>query len=74
MQESNIVRLGCRGTTSPAWTAIRMFHAARAELLARIGRADEARTAYRAALALPQNDAQRRHLRRRLAACAPPVE
>ncbi|MGE3285483.1 MAG: RNA polymerase sigma factor [Pseudonocardia sp.] len=45
-----------------------LFHAARAELLARLGRGPEARAAYAAALALPQNDAQRGHLLRRQAA------
>lgn len=53
----------------PGLDGYALFHAARAELLARLGRADEARTAYRAALALPQNDAQRAHLHRRLAEC-----
>lgn len=48
-----------------------LFHAARGELLARLGRADEAWAAYEAALALPQNDAQRAHLRRRQAATSP---
>lgn len=47
-----------------------LFHAARAELLARLGRDGEASAAYTAALALPQNDAQRAHLLRRRAAVA----
>ncbi|MCR6032283.1 RNA polymerase subunit sigma-24 [Nocardioides sp. zg-579] len=49
--------------------------AARAELLARAGRTDEARTAYDAALALCRNDAERTHLlarRERLSRPRPP--
>lgn len=42
------------------------LHAARAELLRRAGRTDEARSAYDRALALVHNDAERRHLQRRL--------
>lgn len=41
--------------------------AARAELLARTGRYDEARTAFQRALSLPSNDATKRELSRRLA-------
>jgi RNA polymerase sigma-70 factor (ECF subfamily) len=44
-----------------------LWHAARAELLARMERVAEAQTAYAAALALPQDDAQLTHLRRRQA-------
>ncbi|MGD9528253.1 RNA polymerase sigma factor [Pseudonocardia sp.] len=55
----------------PGLDAYPLFHAARAELLARLGRGGEAREAYAAALALPQNDAQRAHLLRRLAAVEP---
>jgi len=44
---------------------------ARADLLARLGRCNEAAEGYREALALPGNGAQRRHLRQRLHACAP---
>ena len=43
------------------------WHAARAELLARLDRVDDADTAYSAALAIPQDDAQLTHLRRRRA-------
>jgi len=43
-----------------------LLPAARGELLARLGRADEAAAAFRAALALPLNAAGRRHLQRRL--------
>jgi RNA polymerase sigma-70 factor (ECF subfamily) len=42
------------------------LHATRAELLRRLDRAGEARTAYRNALALVQDDAERRLLERRL--------
>jgi RNA polymerase sigma factor (sigma-70 family) len=47
-----------------------LWHASRAELLARLNRVDEADTAYRAALAIPQDDAQLTHLRRRHARLA----
>lgn len=42
-----------------------LLHASRAEFLARSGHHDEARAAYDAALALPQDDFQLAHLRRR---------
>ena len=44
--------------------------AARADLLRRLGRRDEAAAAYRDALELPMNDADRRFLERRLAEVA----
>jgi RNA polymerase sigma-70 factor (ECF subfamily) len=44
-----------------------MFHAARAELLHRAGRGQEAVASYQLALAMPQNAAERRYLERRLA-------
>ncbi|MBA2389748.1 MAG: sigma-70 family RNA polymerase sigma factor [Geodermatophilaceae bacterium] len=47
-----------------------LWHAARAELLLRLKRAGEARTAFAAALALPQNGVQHAHLSRRLDAAA----
>ena len=45
----------------------RYLHSTRGELLRRLGRADEARDAYRRALALVHDDAERRLLERRLA-------
>jgi RNA polymerase sigma-70 factor (ECF subfamily) len=45
----------------------RYLHATRGELLRRLGRTDEARDAYRRALALVHDDAERRLLERRLA-------
>lgn len=45
-----------------------LFHASRADLLRRLGRADEARAAYGEALARTQNEAERRFLERRIAA------
>jgi RNA polymerase sigma-70 factor, ECF subfamily len=45
----------------------RYLHATRGELLRRLGRDDEARDAYRRALALVHDDAERRLLERRLA-------
>jgi predicted RNA polymerase sigma factor len=47
-----------------------LWHAARAELLHRLGRTGPAAAAYRSALALGTNRAQRRHLERRLAEAA----
>ena len=44
-----------------------LFHAARADLLRRLGRADEAADAYGRALALARNEPERRFLARRLA-------
>jgi RNA polymerase sigma-70 factor (ECF subfamily) len=46
------------------------LHAARGELLRRLDRPDEARDAYRRALALVHDDAERRLLERRLAELA----
>ncbi|MGH2554507.1 MAG: tetratricopeptide repeat protein, partial [Actinomycetota bacterium] len=45
----------------------RYLHATRGELLRRLGRTEEARDAYRRALALVHDDAERRLLERRLA-------
>ncbi len=45
----------------------RYLHSTRAELLRRLGRADEAADAYRRALALAHDDAEQRFLQRRLA-------
>jgi len=47
-----------------------LLHAARADLLRRLGRFGPACEAYRAALALVRNDAERRYLQRRLAECS----
>jgi RNA polymerase sigma-70 factor, ECF subfamily len=44
-----------------------LLHAARADLLRRLGRFDDARTAYRRALSLVTNEPERRFLERRLA-------
>ena len=46
--------------------AYHLWHATRADLLRRLGRREEAREAYRRALELAQNDAERRYLQRRL--------
>jgi RNA polymerase sigma-70 factor (ECF subfamily) len=54
--------------------ALRGYHplpASRADLLARLGRRDEAAVAYRAALALVGNDPERAYLERRLAELVP---
>jgi RNA polymerase sigma-70 factor (ECF subfamily) len=50
----------------------RYFHSARAELLRRAGRDDEAGDAYRRALDLAQTDAERRSLQNHLARLRPP--
>ena len=51
-----------------ALSAYHLWHATRANLLLRLGRREEARAAYRSALELTQNKAERRFLTRRLAA------
>jgi RNA polymerase sigma-70 factor (ECF subfamily) len=48
-----------------------LLHATRAELLARLGRADDARDAFDRAIALATNAAERDHLERRRAALPP---
>ncbi|HEX5287733.1 MAG TPA: sigma-70 family RNA polymerase sigma factor [Streptosporangiaceae bacterium] len=50
----------------------RYFHSARADLLRRAGREEEARRAYRRALELVQTDGERRSLEGQLARLAPP--
>jgi RNA polymerase sigma-70 factor (ECF subfamily) len=45
----------------------RLAHAARADLLRRLGRSEEARTAYEKALTLTKQEPERRFLERRLA-------
>jgi RNA polymerase sigma-70 factor (ECF subfamily) len=50
-----------------------LFHAARADLLRRAGRLDEARSAYMLALNLCQNERERAFLQRRLAEVSPPA-
>jgi RNA polymerase sigma-70 factor, ECF subfamily len=51
----------------------RYLHATRGELLQRLGRTDEARDAYRRALALAHDEAERRLLERRLAELGRPT-
>ena len=46
------------------------MHSTRGELLRRLGRSDEARDAYRRALALVHDEAERRFVERRLAELA----
>lgn len=59
--------LAARGTLAH----YHLLPAARGELLRRLGRTEEARGAYREALALVNNDVERRFLERRLAALDP---
>ena len=49
-----------------------LFHAARADLLRRLGRAEEAIAAYRRALTLTANEAERRYLEGRVRELTPP--
>jgi RNA polymerase sigma-70 factor (ECF subfamily) len=53
-------------------TDYRYLHAARGDLLRRLGRSAEAARAYRQALALGGNEAEQRFLAERLASCSPP--
>ena len=46
-----------------------LFHATRADLLRRLDRPAEAEAAYRTALTLTTNEAERRHLERRIGEC-----
>jgi RNA polymerase sigma-70 factor, ECF subfamily len=48
-----------------------LFHASRGELLARLGRPEQARAAFAAAVSLPQDEAHRAQLRRRAESVAP---
>jgi RNA polymerase sigma-70 factor (ECF subfamily) len=50
-----------------------LWHAVRADLLRRLGRVDESAEAYTAALALTENDAERRFLTRARASLTPPM-
>lgn len=51
-----------------------LYHAARADILRRLGRSQEAATAYQSALGLTGNAVERRYLRRRLAELEIPSE
>ncbi|MCC8248350.1 RNA polymerase sigma factor [Saccharothrix luteola] len=57
-------------TGRPSMAGYHLFHAVRADLLRRLGRDPEAARAYRRALELAGNDAERDLLRRRLSAVA----
>jgi RNA polymerase sigma-70 factor (ECF subfamily) len=46
-----------------------LFHAARSDILARMGRAGESTVAYRRALSLAENRLEREYLERRIAGC-----
>jgi RNA polymerase sigma-70 factor, ECF subfamily len=50
-----------------------LFHSARADLLRRAGRLEEARSAYKLALNLCQNERERAFLQRRLIEVSPPI-
>jgi RNA polymerase sigma-70 factor (ECF subfamily) len=57
-----IDELGTRGELDSYY----LFHAARADVLRRLGRPQEASTAYKRALGLATNPVERRYLTRRL--------
>jgi RNA polymerase sigma-70 factor (ECF subfamily) len=65
--ESDGPEAGLRLVDELALEDYRYFHSTRGELLRRLGRTNEARHAYRNALALVHDDAERRLLERRLA-------
>jgi RNA polymerase sigma-70 factor (ECF subfamily) len=64
---ANGLELIDRLALDPRLSSHHLLHAARADLLRRLGRNQEALAAYRRALSLPQNAAERRYLERRLA-------
>lgn len=66
MSQGVTTRLTHRGELADALSIYHLYHAARAGLLRRAGRPDEA-AAYRRAITLATNDAERRYLERRLA-------
>lgn len=57
--------------SSEAFGSYYMYHAARADLLRRLGRKSEALSAYRRALSLTANAVERRYLRRRINEVSP---
>ncbi len=57
----------CESSKALALDDYRYLHSTRAELLRRLGREDEARTAYRRALELTRTEPERRFIERRLA-------
>ena len=58
-------------STEKVMSTYHLFHAARADLLRRLGRGPESRTAYREALRFTTSPVERRYLERRLAAIDP---
>jgi RNA polymerase sigma-70 factor (ECF subfamily) len=58
---------------APDLDAYHLLHAARADLLRRLGRDDEARAAYRAALERASSPVERDFLERRLTTLGPPT-
>ena len=62
----------CSQSTPSRAEGYHLFHATRAELLRRLGRVDDARRAYGAALAVVANAAERRFLEERQASLANP--
>src|SRR5882672_6261347 len=66
--EAGLVRLDAMAPT-PLLARYALYHAARGDLLMRLGRPAEAETAFATALACPVNRAERDHLVRRMKAC-----
>jgi RNA polymerase sigma-70 factor (ECF subfamily) len=69
-----IDELGARGLAQGGrLREYHLYHAARADLLRRLGRNEEAAEAYREALRLVSNDVERNYLARRLAEVGGPA-
>ena len=64
--ENELTGLALMEPLAVALAAYQPFHAARAELLARVGLRLDAAESFRRALACPINEVERRHLQRRL--------
>jgi RNA polymerase sigma-70 factor (ECF subfamily) len=62
---SDGLRLLDDGSLADALDGYHLYYAARADLLRRAGRYDEAKTAYRRALGLTTNEVERAYLERR---------
>ena len=67
MAENALAGLGLMEPLAEALAGYQPFHVARAELLARAGRHEEAADSFRKALAFPINEVERRHIEKRLA-------
>jgi RNA polymerase sigma-70 factor (ECF subfamily) len=68
--EAGLDRIDRLGAVEPL-DDYRLFHAARADLLRRLGRVGDARSAYQRALELTANRVEQTYLRRRLESLIP---